>query len=83
MMYAEDMRTTVNLDPEAEAAVARLRHSEGMGLSEAVNLLIRRGARQPRADYVYPSVAFDLGFRIPVDKTSEVLDLLDEEGRLG
>lgn len=78
MMHTGSMRTTVNLDAEAEAAVAALRQSTGLGLSEAVNALIRRGAQRPRVDYVFPAVSFDMGAKIAVDKTSEVLDLLDE-----
>lgn len=76
------MRTTINLDAEAEAAVTALRQATGLGLSEAVNSLIRRGAQLPRVDYVFPEMSFDMGAKIAVDKTSEVLDLLDEaDGR--
>lgn len=72
------MRTTVDLDAEAERVVADLRSRTGMGLSEAVNTLIRRGAQLPRVDYAYPSVTFEMGARIPIDRTGEVLDLLDD-----
>ncbi|GAB3706608.1 hypothetical protein GCM10028815_18760 [Mariniluteicoccus flavus] len=75
------MRTTVNLDPEAEQAVAALRRARGLGVSEAVNALIREGAAAPRVDYAYHSIAFDMGARLPLDKTSDVLDLLDEADR--
>ncbi|MBA2263154.1 MAG: ribbon-helix-helix protein, CopG family, partial [Chloroflexi bacterium] len=37
------MRTTVTLDKDVAAAVRRLRLSEGMGLSEALNRLARAG----------------------------------------
>lgn len=75
------MRTTVNLDPEAEAAVAGLRRDTGLGLSEAVNLLIQRGAFAPRRDYVFPTLSVDMGAKIPLDRTSEVLDLLEDADR--
>lgn len=78
-MYTGAVRTTVNLEPEAAAAVSSLRQSTGMGLSEAVNALIRRGAHEPDVDYVFPSLSFEMGARISIDKTSEVLDLLDDE----
>lgn len=78
MMHNEFMRTTINLDAEAEAAVSALREATGLGLSEAVNSLIHRGAQQPRVDYVFPATSFDMGAKIALDKTSEVLDLLDE-----
>lgn len=77
-MHNEEMRTTINLDAEAEAAVSAHRKATGLGLSEAVNSLIRRGAQQPRVEYAFPSLSFDMGAKISVDKTSEVLDLLDE-----
>ncbi|WP_460769123.1 hypothetical protein [Mariniluteicoccus flavus] len=46
-----------------------------------MNALIREGAAAPRVDYAYHSIAFDMGARLPLDKTSDVLDLLDEADR--
>jgi len=37
------MRTTVEFDDDAARAIERLRREEGIGVSEAVNRLIRRG----------------------------------------
>lgn len=73
------MRTTVNLDSEAAKAVTDLRRKEGLGLSEAVNQLIRRGLRPTAVDYAFPEVSFEMGARIDIVRTSEVLDLLDAE----
>ena len=72
------MRTTVNLDPDVEAAVERLRRAEGLGLSEAVNALARRGAQPARADYVFTPLTYDLGLTVDVSDTARALELLDD-----
>lgn len=72
------MRTTVNLDPDVEAAVERLRRDLGLGLSEAVNALARRGAQPARVDYVFAPVTFDLGLSVDVSDTARALELLDD-----
>ena len=72
------MRTTVTLDPDVEAAVGRLRHRDGLGLSAAVNALVRQGLVQdaPRgARYVHEPA--DLGLLIDVHDVSEALEQLD------
>lgn len=73
------MRTTVKLDPDVEAAVRRLRRDRGLGLSEALNEIARRGiaARPTRPTYHHRTV--DLGLRIDVTNIGDVLDLLDDE----
>jgi hypothetical protein len=70
------MRTTVSLDPDIEAEVERLRRS-GVGVSEAINQLARRGlaSTAKRAPYVHHSR--DLGGRMDVTNIGDVLDLLD------
>ncbi len=72
------MRTTINLDPDVEAAVERLRRDEGLGVSEAVNALARRGTLPTRADYVFAPVTFELGLTIDVTDTAQALELLDD-----
>lgn len=71
------MRTTITVADDVFAEMERLRRTEGLGPSEALNLLARRGmtARQPRADYVHQPR--DLGIRVDVMNIGEVLDLLD------
>lgn len=61
-------------------AVPALQRRTGVGLSEAVNILIRQGANLPRIDYTFPDVEFAMGARVPIDKTSDVLELLNESG---
>jgi hypothetical protein len=72
------MRTTVNLDADIEAEVARLQREQGLGLSEAINTLARRGATRPRTDVVFTPVTFDMGLMIDVADTQRALELLDD-----
>jgi Ribbon-helix-helix protein, copG family len=76
------MRTTVDLDADTAAAVEHLRREEKLGLSEAVNQLIRRGLRPraPRPPYVPRTHA--LGLRIDVSNVADALEALEgSEGR--
>lgn len=75
------MRTTITIAEDVAEEMARLRRSEGLGPSEALNLLARRGMAQqtPPADpYVLRPRA--LGAKVDLSNTVEVLDLLDQEG---
>jgi hypothetical protein len=71
------MRTTVNLDDDVAAAVERLRHERSIGLSQAINELVRAGltAKQPRGPFRQRSQY--LGMRIDVTNVAEALDLLE------
>jgi metal-responsive CopG/Arc/MetJ family transcriptional regulator len=71
------MRTTVSLDDDVAAAVDRLRRERHLGLSEAVNELVRAGLRAPRHKQVFRQRTADLGLRIDVSNVAEALDLLD------
>lgn len=72
------MRTTVTLAADVAAAVEGLRRSEGVGVSEAVNRLVRDGLAKPAAASHYEHTSFELGQRIDVANIGEVLGLLDE-----
>ena len=72
------MRTTVNLDPDVQAAVAALRADRSLGLSEAINELARRGAAlTSRPSSVFSQPTVDLGLRFDVSNVSEALDVLE------
>lgn len=71
------MRTTVALDDDVAAVVQGLRNERGMGLSEAVNELIRAGLNAPAGHKTFRQRSADLGLRIDVDNVAEALDLLD------
>ena len=72
------MRTTISLDPDVEAEVERLRRQQGLGLSEAVNSLARRGMVPVKRDERYAMNPRPLGFKIDVANVADVLDMLDE-----
>lgn len=73
------MRTTFTLDDDNVAEVERLRREEGIGLSEAVNRLIRSGlARSANPPARYRHRSTDLGIKVDVTDIGAVLDLLDE-----
>lgn len=73
------MRTTVVIDSDVASEIARLRR-KGMGLSEALNLLARRGmAGEPSSKTVkYKHRTSPIGLKVDVTNIAEVLDLLDE-----
>jgi hypothetical protein len=75
-----DMRTTVILDDDVSAAVARLRRERGLGLSEALNELARAGMVRGAERQVFRQRSEPIGFRVSIDNVAEVLDLLDEPG---
>lgn len=72
------MRTTFTLDDDVAAEVERLRREEGIGISEAVNRLIRQGLAAPRRRKRYEQRSADVGLRVDVTDIGAVLDLLDE-----
>lgn len=72
------MRTTVTLTPDVEAEVARLRREQGLGTSDAIIALARRGMTRAevRAPFVQRTAA--LGAKVDVSNIGDVLDLLDD-----
>jgi hypothetical protein len=74
------MRTTVVLDSDVAAEIERLRR-EGLGVSEALNLLARRGMttqRTAKADR-YRHRTAKIGIKVDVTNVADVLDLLDND----
>jgi hypothetical protein len=71
------MRTVVELDDDVAAAVERLSRERDIGISEAINELIRGslGESGPRAALVQRSQA--IGLRIDVSNIGEALEALD------
>ncbi|MCA1674680.1 MAG: ribbon-helix-helix protein, CopG family [Actinobacteria bacterium] len=73
------MRTTVSLDDDVAAAVQRLRNEKNMGLSEAVNELVRAGLAVPTQRKRFVQRAFPMGARIDVTNVGDALELLEEQ----
>lgn len=70
------MRTTVELSADTAAAVDRALREMGVGVSEAVNDLIRRGLmpREERSPFRHTR---RLGLRVDVSNVSAALEDLD------
>lgn len=76
------MRTTIEFDADTAKAVERLRREEGLGVSEAVNELIRRGMLPRDREARFEQRTAPLGLKIDVSNVAEALDVLDgPEGR--
>lgn len=71
------MRTTFTLDEDVAREVERLRRDEGLGLSEAVNRLIRSGLAAPRSSHPYRHRSVEVGIKVDVTDIGDVLDVLD------
>ena len=71
------MRTTVEFDEDTTAEIERLRRDKDLGVSEAVNELIRRGLL-PRPEYrPFRQRTRSIGLKIDVSNVAEALDLLE------
>ncbi|MFJ2030216.1 ribbon-helix-helix protein, CopG family [Streptosporangium sp. NPDC087985] len=74
------MRTTVRLDEDVVAAIERLRHERHIGLSEALNELVRAGMRARPERRPFRQRTQAMGLRVDVSNVAEALDLLDGLG---
>lgn len=75
------MRTTVNLEPDVAAAVERVRRDRAVGLSEAVNELIRAGLRAKPASPSFRPRKFKSGLKLDVTNVAEALEILEGPNR--
>ena len=71
------MRTTLTLDDDVAAAVQRLREERNLGLSEAVNELVRAGLAAPPRRKVFRQRTANLGLRIDVSSVADAMEHLD------
>jgi hypothetical protein len=72
------MRTTLTLADDVAAAVERLRRERSIGVSEAVNQLVRAGlARQDGPSQPFRQVSHDLGVGVDFDNVADTLETLD------
>lgn len=71
------MRTTVQLDEDVAAAVDQLRRKAHLGLSEAVNRLIRLGLQRPERARSFEQSTATIGLKVDVANVAEALELLE------
>jgi Arc/MetJ family transcription regulator len=71
------MRTTITLDDDVIAAVERLRRERSLGLSEAVNELIRAGLRVRPKRNRFRQRSRPIGLQVDVTNVAEALELLE------
>lgn len=71
------MRTTITLAKDVAAAVERVRRERSVGVSEAVNDLIRNGLSAPRRSAEYEPVAYDMGESIDYSNIGDAIETLD------
>jgi hypothetical protein len=72
------MRMTVTFDSDVAVAIESLRRRDGLGLSEAVNTLIRQGLdAQPKRRPWKPPTPVNIGLRIDVTNVAEAIEQID------
>jgi hypothetical protein len=71
------MRTTITLADDVAAAVEKLRRERGVGLSEAVNDLVRNGLISDRSVRPFRQETHDLGAGVDYSNIGEALETLD------
>jgi hypothetical protein len=73
------MRTTITLADDVVAGIEKVRRERDLGLSEAVNDLVRAGLtdRGDRRRVDFPT--FDVGIGIDVRNIGEVIETLERE----
>jgi hypothetical protein len=76
-MYIHLMRTTIEFDPDTSAAIEELRRAEQIGVSDAVNTLIRRGMLTSTPTARFQQRTRSVGLRVDVSNIAEVLETLE------
>jgi hypothetical protein len=71
------MRTTLTLADDVAAAVEKLRRERSIGLSEAVNDLVRAGLIQQQTAKPFRQKIHDLGEGIDYSNIADALETLD------
>ena len=71
------MRTTVEFDDDTARAIESLRRTRGLGVSEAVNELIRRGLLAQPTRQSFRQRTAPLGVTLDVSSVADALEVLD------
>lgn len=71
------MRTTVTLADDVAAAVQRLRHERSVGVSEAVNDLIRQGLTAEPSREPFVQETFPMGAKVDLTNIGKALEEIE------
>jgi hypothetical protein len=71
------MRTTVTFDDDVAAAIERVRRERSVGLSEAVNGLVRAGLQAKEPSRPFRQRSHALGMKVDVTNVAEAIELLE------
>ena len=71
------MRTTITLADDVAAGVDKLRREHDLGLSEAVNDLVRAGLTKQEAKPRIEFETYDLGIGIDVSNIGEAIETIE------
>ena len=71
------MRTTLTLADDVAAAVEQMRRERSIGMSQAVNELVRAGLTKQRTVAPFRQKAHDLGRGIDIANVAETIETLD------
>jgi metal-responsive CopG/Arc/MetJ family transcriptional regulator len=71
------MRTTVTFDDDVAAAIDRLRHERKLGVSQAVNELVRRGLRTHDERRPVRLETTRLELRFDISNVAEALEIAE------
>lgn len=71
------MRTTVEFQDDIARAIDDLRRERGIGVSEAVNILIRQGLLPRERPAPFRQRTRRLGIRIDVSNVADALEVLE------
>lgn len=72
------MRTTITFDDDVAAAIDRVRRERSIGVSQAVNDLVRAGLTTTRKKAgEFRQSTWDLGLKIDVTNVAEALEELE------
>ena len=71
------MRTTLTLAGDVAAAIEKLRRERSIGMSEAVNELVRAGLTKQEAAAPFRQTAHDLGRGVDFSNVADAIETLD------
>jgi hypothetical protein len=71
------MRTTVILEPDVEKAVLKLRKDRNIGVSEAINELIRVGMLSIQEKTKFIQTTRPVGIKIDITSVPDALEIIE------